>query len=391
MNNGWDPSYKTWTYHGEPNLPPPVIHNTTQPQMSDMTSCLNDHSYIPPNNEQNEPTQGDIGETDNKDKQLCPVCNTSRWKDNNTTGKKVPKKVLCYFLIIPRLQRLYKPSHTAKEMTWHATRKCTEPGLPADGFNPFGNLSQSYNMWPALKGVETIDVATGQKFNMAMVLLTINDFPARSSLSGWSGQDKDTGVSKSRELFALTCRPTPTPISVNSCVVNDVRFVVHSSDERRTTQNSGICSPSAKDGEMYYDMARRPPDWKVIQDVNHKKVLNGGVIMVEDDRDVIHFNNSFDLTLSTSLNDLDFATLNIDDSDDEDLANDDDDVAVVYSNLAWGHGGDGGGDDRLLPGQILTGCRRKGTRKPNRGGRKAIRIDTRGQTRNLGLWRIMNQ
>nr|GEX28912.1 hypothetical protein [Tanacetum cinerariifolium] len=40
------------------------------------------------------------------------------------------------------------------------------------------------------KCVETIDVASGQKFNMgAMVLWTINDFPARSSLSGWSGQD----------------------------------------------------------------------------------------------------------------------------------------------------------------------------------------------------------
>ncbi|GJS26577.1 zinc finger, PHD-type containing protein [Tanacetum coccineum] len=182
----------------------------------------------------------------NKDVHLCPVCKMSRWKDSNTPRKKVPKKVLRYFLIIPRLQRLYKSSHTIKEMTWHATGKCTEPeprnvrlGLAADGFNPFGNLNQAYNMWPvilttynlppwlcmkessfmptllipdpkslgkdidvylrpliddlkvlwALKGVETIDVATGQKFNMrAMVLWTINDFPARSSLSGWSGQ-----------------------------------------------------------------------------------------------------------------------------------------------------------------------------------------------------------
>ncbi|GJX93403.1 hypothetical protein Tco_0347989 [Tanacetum coccineum] len=301
--------------------------------MSDITTCLNDLSYIPPNNEQNEPTQGDIDETsnkpnqairneleelyasaneelypgyklppsyyaikktfktiglgyesihacvndcflfrgdNNKDLHFCPVCKTSRWKDSNTPGKKVPKKVLRYFPIIPRLQRLYKSSHTAKEMTWHATGKCTEPGkmqhpvdgrawknfdtkypnfakeprnvrlgLAADGFNPFGNLSQAYSMWPvilttynlppwlcmkessfmltllipgpkspgkdidvylrpliddlkvlwALKGVETIDVATGQKFNMrAMVLWTINDFPARSSLSGWSGQ-----------------------------------------------------------------------------------------------------------------------------------------------------------------------------------------------------------
>ncbi|GKG15593.1 hypothetical protein Tco_0357916, partial [Tanacetum coccineum] len=34
--------------------------------MSDVIACLNDLSYIHPNNEQNEPTQGDIGETSNK-------------------------------------------------------------------------------------------------------------------------------------------------------------------------------------------------------------------------------------------------------------------------------------------------------------------------------------
>ncbi|GKD82270.1 hypothetical protein Tco_1349109 [Tanacetum coccineum] len=210
--------------------------------MSDMTACLNDLSYIPLNNEQNEPTQGDIGETSNdptqakcnefeesyasaneelylgcdyvtrlyfmakftyfkvkgkltdsifnemleffqnvfpmakgyklppsyyaikktfktiglgyesihacvndcflfrgdanKDVHFCPVCNTSRWKDSNIPRKKVPKKVLRYFSIIPILQRLYKSSHTAKEMTWHATGKCTELGKmqhPVDG------------------------------------------------------------------------------------------------------------------------------------------------------------------------------------------------------------------------------------------------------------------
>nr|GEW59599.1 hypothetical protein [Tanacetum cinerariifolium] len=267
LKYGFDPSYKTWVHHGEPDLPspPPVINNTRQPQISDMTACLNDLSYIPLNNEQNEPTQRDTGDA-NKDVHFCPVCNTSRWKDSNTLGKKVPKKVLRYFLIIHRLQRLYKSSHTAKEMTCHATGKCTEPGkmqhpidgrtwkdfdtkysdfaaeprnvqlgLAADGFNPFGNLSQSYSMWSVIlttynlppwlcmkessfmltflipgptspgkdidvylrpliddlkdlwakPGVETIDVATGLKFNMiAMVLWTINDFSARSSLSG---------------------------------------------------------------------------------------------------------------------------------------------------------------------------------------------------------------
>nr|GFB41624.1 hypothetical protein [Tanacetum cinerariifolium] len=37
---GFDPSYKTWIHHGEADLsqPPPVIDNTKQPQMSDMTA-----------------------------------------------------------------------------------------------------------------------------------------------------------------------------------------------------------------------------------------------------------------------------------------------------------------------------------------------------------------
>ncbi|GJW66230.1 hypothetical protein Tco_0120654 [Tanacetum coccineum] len=39
---GFDPSYKTWIHHGEPDLPPPppVIDNTRQPQMSDMTASF---------------------------------------------------------------------------------------------------------------------------------------------------------------------------------------------------------------------------------------------------------------------------------------------------------------------------------------------------------------
>ncbi|GJS05742.1 hypothetical protein Tco_0322250, partial [Tanacetum coccineum] len=255
--------------------------------MSDMAACLNDLSYIPPNNEQNEPTQGDIGETSNKSTQairnefeelyvsaseeLYPGYDyvtrldfMAKFTHFKVRGKKVPKKVLRYFPIIPRLQRLYKSSHTAKEMTWHTTGKYTEPdnmqhqvngrawknfdtrypkftaepinvrlGLAVDGFNPFGNL-KSYlmlvllipgpkspgkdidvylrplidnlkDLW-ALKGVETIYVATVQKFNIrAMVLWTINDFPARSSLSGWSGQDNQYVVSI-KEDTAYLCR-----------------------------------------------------------------------------------------------------------------------------------------------------------------------------------------
>ncbi|GKB54183.1 hypothetical protein Tco_0904936, partial [Tanacetum coccineum] len=129
-------------------------------------------------------------------------------------------------------------------------------------------------------------------------------------------------------------------------------------------------------------------------------------LVVSDDHDVIHFNNSTDLTLSTSLNDLDFVTLNIDgqsmdvdappdiidvdedddfiddedvlphdlaDSDNEDLANDD---VAMSADVARGHCGDGGGDDRPPPSQIFTGCRGRGGRKPNRRGRKADKLGT---------------
>ncbi|GJT02449.1 hypothetical protein Tco_0823618 [Tanacetum coccineum] len=265
--------------------------------MSDMTACLNDLSYIPLNNEQNEPTQGDIGETSNdptqakrnefeelyasaneelypgcmcryicvtiasvsghanKDVQFCPVCNTSRWKDSNTPGKKVPKKVLRYFPIIPRLQRLYKSSHTTKEMTWHATGKCTEPeprnvrlGLAADGFNPFATLTliihgpkslgkdidvylrplidDLKDLW-AKPGVETIDVATEVQYESDVNFLTKHERRIPAGFREAIRQrhvDNDPGVSESSELFALACGPSQTPISVNSCVVNGVEI-----------------------------------------------------------------------------------------------------------------------------------------------------------------------
>ncbi|GJU31625.1 hypothetical protein Tco_1175214 [Tanacetum coccineum] len=513
------------------------------------------------------------------------MCNTRRWKDSNTPGKKVPKKVVRYFLIIPRLQRLYKSSHTAKKMIWHAIRKCTEPnkmqhpvdgracktfdtkypdfakelrnvrlGLAADCFNPFGNLSQSYSMWPVILKTynlppwlcmkESSFMLTlcrdyrhcySQKSNMrAMVLWTINDFPARSSLSGWSRKgykacatcnedtpsmrmlgkttyvghirflkkphnwrrsldfngetedgdpprkfdrvkimaqlarfptrvkgkhlspeidtycakfksefpnqdmkenslirqrhiDKDPGVSASSELFALAYGTTQTPIPVNSCIVNGVRFFVHIRD----------------DGEMYYGQLEEILEYsymsfevglfrvkwfgtsnegcKVKRFVIRKNMTQ--IWANEDDHDVIHFDNSSDLALSTSLNDLDFATMHIDgqsmdvnappdiidvdedddiidekdaipydlvDSDDEDLVtvDDDDDIAVVYSNVARSHGGDGDGNDRPPPHQMGGGCRGNGTRKPNLGGRKAGRLNICKETQNLWLRRI---
>ncbi|GJS84801.1 reverse transcriptase domain-containing protein [Tanacetum coccineum] len=61
------------------------------------------------------------------------------------------------------------------------------------------------DLW-TLKGVETIDVATSKTFNMrAMLLLTINDFPARSSLSGWSGQGSWHALHVMKTLHLCVC------------------------------------------------------------------------------------------------------------------------------------------------------------------------------------------
>ncbi|GJS92642.1 reverse transcriptase domain-containing protein, partial [Tanacetum coccineum] len=425
-------------------------------------------------------------------------------KDSNIPGKKVPKKVLRYFLIIRRLLRLYKSRHTVKEMTWHATRKCTELGkmqqpvdgrawknfdtkyldfkkeprivrlgLAADGFNPFGNLSQSYSMWPvvlttynlplwlcmkessfmltllipgpkslgkdidvylrpliddlkvlwAKPSVETIAgsarslrlrilshqrteksfVSSSKELNYQMgsdptsstkrckttnrrarLLVLLCNFDdmlkaqskvvdicsatlmeddmlkAQSKICELHANNlQRPEVSTTSEFFSLANGPSRTPMSVNACVVDGVRYVVQSRDEPRTTQNSGICAPGP-DGEMSYGQ---------LQEILEFKYLSG-VIVVENEPDIIHLDNSSDLPPSTSGNDLDNVTFYIDlhidgestevdappdiidvpgedddisddedplphdlaDSDVEDLINDDDGVEKVYSS-----------------------------------------------------------
>ena len=112
---------------------------------------------------------------------MCPICGTCRWVNDNSNQKMVPHKVLCYFLLTPCLKRLYGCRHTAKEMRWHYIDRPNEEGVlhhPANGkawkdfdcnflafaneprnvkfglaansFNPFGNMSLSYSMWPVV-------------------------------------------------------------------------------------------------------------------------------------------------------------------------------------------------------------------------------------------------
>nr|GEX09452.1 hypothetical protein [Tanacetum cinerariifolium] len=97
--------------------------------------------------------------------------------------------------------------------------------------------------------------------------------------------------------------PTPTPISVNSCVVNSVRFIMHSRDEHRTTQNNGICSPGGKDGEIN----------------NMTQILTKGEAFKDDQyiltiqvKQCFYLEDMARRQPTGSLNDLDNATLHID-------------------------------------------------------------------------------
>ncbi|GJV49571.1 isovaleryl-CoA dehydrogenase, mitochondrial [Tanacetum coccineum] len=422
--------------------------------MSDMTACLNDLSYIPLNNEQNEPTQGDIGETSNEPNQA----KRNKFEELYASAN---KKLYpgCDYVTQLDLWQLYlfkctepgKMQHPVDGRAWKdfdtkyldfaAETRNVRLGLVVDGFNPLGNLSQSYSMWPVIPITYNLPLwqASFEDYRHCYRPFSYYEsdgfmaikYPARSSLSGvvvgshwkssvrakfnsefpnndmkgeflgWFGKqirqrhvDNDPCVSESSELFTLAYGPSQTPISVNYCVVNGVRFVVHSCDERRTTQNSGICSPGLN-GEMYYGQLKQILEFSYL---SFKTVLfrvkwfdtsNKG----QDDPNVIHVDNSSDLALSTSLNDLEIAALHIDgqsidvdappdiidvvdedddiideedpiphdlaDYDDEDLVNldNDDGVNVMSADVARGHGDDGGGDDRPPPHQIPTDCR----------------------------------
>nr|XP_009799015.1 PREDICTED: uncharacterized protein LOC104245146 [Nicotiana sylvestris] len=120
---------------------------------------------------------------DNEDKLECPKCGQPRYKpkkEGNGRQKDVAYKVLRYFPITPRLQRLYMSTKAAEHMIWHwksrrehgvmshpsdgeAWKKfdqchpgfAAEPrnirlGLAADGFSPYGQMAHPYSCWSVI-------------------------------------------------------------------------------------------------------------------------------------------------------------------------------------------------------------------------------------------------
>ena len=174
----------------------------------------------------------------------------------------------------------------------------------------------------------------------------------------------------------MACGPSCTAVSVNSCIVNGVKFIVHDRDLRRSTQNSGISTPNPSGGiyygqleeilellyipfnvvlfkvkwfnnnddghikrcthrnnitqimtdrvlfesepnilatqVFYLDFPGKHGNFKVVQDSYHRKIWNPDIIVVENNQDVVHDNTSSHVTLSAELDKLNYITIDID-------------------------------------------------------------------------------
>ncbi|XP_019261871.1 PREDICTED: uncharacterized protein LOC109239741 [Nicotiana attenuata] len=120
---------------------------------------------------------------ENANAENCSICGSSRWKSGGPLTKassKIPAKVLRYFPLKPRLQRIFMCPETAAAMRWHANERPNDGnirhpaygeawkafdslhpdfsrdarnvrlGLSSDGFNPFRTMSISHSTWPVM-------------------------------------------------------------------------------------------------------------------------------------------------------------------------------------------------------------------------------------------------
>ncbi|KAL6193972.1 hypothetical protein ACLB2K_035056 [Fragaria x ananassa] len=138
--------------------------------------------------------------------QNCPECNASRWYVNprtNEINKGVLAKVLRYFPIIPRIQRMFLSAsnsellnslsthhnqdvmmrHPVDSIQWRTVDQkwpsfAFEPrnlrfGLATDGFNPYKNLSSTHSIWPVILVIYNLppNVCMSQKNLMLSLLI----------------------------------------------------------------------------------------------------------------------------------------------------------------------------------------------------------------------------
>ncbi|XP_074327411.1 uncharacterized protein LOC141665331 [Apium graveolens] len=124
--------------------------------------------------------------SDDKDLENCKYCELSRYKDSINGGSDtIPRKILRYFKITPRLQHGEEWKEFDKNYPdFAADIRNVRLGLATDGFPPYSNATSTV-------GVQTYDAFTKTNFMMRAALLwIISDFPGLGMVSGWSTHGK---------------------------------------------------------------------------------------------------------------------------------------------------------------------------------------------------------
>ncbi|KAM6545672.1 hypothetical protein CsatB_026408 [Cannabis sativa] len=138
---------------------------------------------------------------DNKDATNCPICGHERYEYTAADMRWHKEKCVDTEGVL---------KHPADAEAWNFDKQypdfAKEPrnirlGFATDGFNPFGDLSNSYNMWPVILMPYNMPpwICMKRESLMMAVLIpgrrapgkdidTINDFPAYGTVSGYSTQ-----------------------------------------------------------------------------------------------------------------------------------------------------------------------------------------------------------
>ncbi|GKA88420.1 putative transposon, En/Spm-like protein [Tanacetum coccineum] len=121
---------------------------------------------------------------DDKDLTACRTYGISRWKVDNKTHKvyeNIPTKVMWYFPIIPRLQRLFKIRSISEDLRWHATRRIIDGVLrhPADSQawhtidEKFPKIAEDPRNLRLGISADGVNVNTGNRHHSVWPILTV--------------------------------------------------------------------------------------------------------------------------------------------------------------------------------------------------------------------------
>nr|GEV02804.1 hypothetical protein [Tanacetum cinerariifolium] len=355
----WDPRYKTWTNHEEPNVFPPVIHTTTQPQMmSDMTTCLIDLNYIPPNNKQNEPTQGDIGQTSNEPTQAM----RNHFKELYVSANEelyplcMKESSFMLMLLIP------SPKSSGKDIDVYLRPLIDE--LKDLWAKP---------EWERLQGMPyrlqqylPTDVAKP----IIKLCLFFKQICSQTLMV-------DDMVKAQRKVVDIWCNLELIYLPGFFDIM--IHLVIHLPLEALEGGPIRLRWMMFPQNLIGLTQELKKVIWYVLcnnLEINTYRIkFKRGVIMVEDNPNIIHVDNSSDLALTTSLNDMEITALHIDgqsinvDAPQDIIDVDENDDIMKTSSLLM----------------MMMMMMVQGHPKPNLRGRNASRMHTYKETRNLRL------